>query len=125
MMKILKSLFWLALTCVLVVFVLQNGSELLRPVELRLNLFVKDLSPGSIPQYGLVLGALLLGFLIGGGWGVIQQLGLRNRLRETQRLLRDRENELDSLRNLPVLEGTALQADSRSQQASGSVQGER
>lgn len=120
MMRILKAIFWLGLTLVLLVFVLQNGSELLRPVEIKLDFYVKDLSPGSIPQYGLVLGALLAGLIIGGGWGVFQQLRSMARLREAQRLLKDRERELDSLRNLPVVESPFPQTGSHQGQAGGS-----
>ncbi len=120
MMRILKGVFWLVLTFVLLVFVLQNGSELIRPVEIKLDLFLKDFSPGSIPQYGLVLSALLVGLLIGGVWGVLHQLRLRAKLKETQRLLKDRENELESLRNLPVVETASLQSGSQPGQPGGS-----
>jgi putative membrane protein len=113
MVRILKGVFWLGLTLVLLLFVLQNGSELVRPVEIKLDLFLKDLSPGSIPQYALVLGALLVGLLVGGVWGIFQQLRLRANLKETQRLLREREKELDSLRNLPVVETASLQSGSQ------------
>lgn len=120
MMRILKAISWMGLTVVMLVFVLQNGTELARPVEIKLDLFLKDLSPGSIPQYGLVLIALLAGLLIGGVWGLSQQLRLRARLRESQRLLKQRENELDSLRNLPVVESASLQTGSQQGQAGGS-----
>lgn len=120
MMRVLRAVFWVGLTFVLLVFVLQNGSEMARPVEIKLDLFLKDLSPGSVPQYGLVLSALLAGLLIGGVWGLLRELRLRARLRETQRLLKDRENELDSLRNLPVVEGPSLQKGSQPGQAGGS-----
>lgn len=119
MMRVVKAVFWVGLTFVLLVFVLQNGAELARPVEIKLDLFLKDLSPGSIPQYGLVLGVLLAGLLIGGLWGLFQQLRLRARLREAQRLLKERENELDSLRNLPVVESASVQTGSQPVQASG------
>ncbi len=120
MIRVLKSIFWVGILCLVIVFALQNGAELVRPVEIRFDLFVKDLSPGAIPQYGLVLSALLIGLLVGGVWGLIQQLSTRARLRETQRLLRDKEKELDSLRNLPVVDSSSVPAGTYPAQAVGS-----
>ncbi len=121
MMRVLRSILLVVLIGLMLVFVLQNSSELVRPVEIKLDLFLKDLSPGPVPQYGLVLGALLAGILIGGIWGLLQQLGLRSRLRETKKLLKERESELDSLRNLPVVETSSLPVGSQSGQGSGST----
>lgn len=113
MMRVMKSLFWVIVVAVLLIFVLQNGSALTAPVEIRLNLFLKDFSPGALPLYGFGLVAFLVGLLLGGGWGVLQQLKLRGRIREAQRLLQERERELSSLRNLPIVEGSAPSRDSQ------------
>lgn len=113
MMRVIKSLFWVIVVAVLLTFVLQNGPRLTEPVEIRLDLFLKDLSPGALPLYGFGLVAFLVGLLLGGGWGVLQQLRLRGRIREAQRLIQERERELSSLRNLPVVEASVPSVDSK------------
>jgi len=58
-----------------------------------------------LPLYGVLLFAFLLGFCIGGTWWLVNHLRLRAQFKRVNRLLMEKERELDSLRNLPVLEG--------------------
>jgi uncharacterized integral membrane protein len=103
-MRIIRSILWLLVVVLLLVFVVQNNDELGKGVSLRMTLFVQEIPVGVIPMYGVMIFCLLAGLLLGGGWGVFQQLRLRGQLRRAVRLLSEKEKELDSLRNLPVLE---------------------
>ncbi|MGQ9859822.1 MAG: hypothetical protein ACUVS3_14225 [Thermodesulfobacteriota bacterium] len=117
MMRAIKTLFWVIAVAVVLTFVLQNGTVLTAPVEFKLNLFVKDLSPGVLPLYGFGLVSFLVGILLAGGWGALQQIKLRGRIREARRLLQEKDRELSSLRNLPVVEGPTSQGGQTSQGA--------
>jgi uncharacterized integral membrane protein len=103
-MRIIKSVASLLLVAVLLIFVMQNSAALVAPVTLQMDLWVRDFSPGPIPVYGVLLFSFAGGLLLGGFWALGQRIRVRRQLREMQRLVTEKEKELTSLRNLPMLE---------------------
>jgi putative membrane protein len=106
-MKYVKNILLLIVVVLLVVFVLQNGKQLTEPVHFRLGLYLKAISTGPAPLYSVLLLAFFLGLLIGAVLGWIHRLRRRAEVRRLNRLLMEKDRELNSLRNLPVLEGEA------------------
>ena len=103
-MRVIRGFLTLLVVVVLLVFVIQNGGVLASNVTLRLDLFLSDLSPQPVALYGLLLIAFLVGLMLGGTWWLATHLRLRSQFRRLSRLLAEKERELNSLRNLPVLE---------------------
>jgi lipopolysaccharide assembly protein A len=103
-MRVIRGVLTLLFVVVLLVFVIQNGGVLASSVALRLDLFLSDLSPQPVALYGLLLIAFLVGLILGGTWWLATHLRLRSQFRRLTRLLAEKERELNSLRNLPVLE---------------------
>jgi putative membrane protein len=104
-MRIFKNVLLSLVAVLLFVFVLQNGGELTKPVDFSLDLWVKDLSLGPSPLYSVLLVTFFLGLLISGVLGLIHHLRRRAEYKRVNRLLIEKDQELNSLRNLPVLEG--------------------
>ncbi len=104
-MRSIKSVLSLLVVALLLVFVLQNGGVLGKQEQFRLDLLLRDFSPGPVPLYGVLLLAFVLGFCIGGTWWLGNHLRLRAQFKRVNRLLVEKGRELNSLRNLPVLEG--------------------
>jgi putative membrane protein len=104
-MRTVKTLLLLLLVVLIFIFVNQNLEELARSVHFRLNLYVIDLSPGALPMYAVLLITFLLGLLISGVVGMIRRIRLKSQCKRLRRILDEKEKELNSLRNLPVLEG--------------------
>jgi putative membrane protein len=103
-MKAVKSIVSLLGVALLLVFVLQNSEVLSTPVSLTLDLFMKDFSPGPLPLYVLLFLIFFLGLIISGTVALLDRLRSRAQLRRLNRALTEKERELNSLRNLPVLE---------------------
>jgi uncharacterized integral membrane protein len=104
----MKPVKWLALLLsmvLLIVFLFQNYEAFLAATTLEFRLRVlPPLNSGPIPLYALILGSIF-----GGGVMTTLYLGLGNlRLRKTLRSLKRQNNslqeELKSLRNLPITE---------------------
>jgi uncharacterized integral membrane protein len=104
-MKAVKWVVLLLLAMLLIIFLFQNYEAFLSPTTLEFRLRVlPPLNSGPIPLYALILGSIF-----GGGVMTVVYLGLDNfRLRGTLRSLRRQNNslqeELKSLRNLPITE---------------------
>lgn len=104
MIKAVRTLFWLLVMVVLVTFLFQNASLLVKTEHVRLNLLIRDFSSEDVPIYGIVLIAFLVGLGLGGGWGLLGQIKAKRQVREINKVLAERERELSSLRNLPIVE---------------------
>lgn len=116
-MKYVKNVLLLLVVVLLVIFVLQNGEQLTKPVDFRLDLYVEEVSLGPSPLYSVLLITFFTGLLISGVLGWIQRLRRRAENKRLNRLLMEKDRELNSLRNLPVLEG-----ESQAEEASSASQ---
>lgn len=103
-MKILRSVAGAVIAVVILVFILQNGQELVEPVDFRLDLALVDLSPGQVPLYSILITLFFAGVLISAVVAWVHHFRLRRRFKRLIKELEEKERELDSLRNLPVLE---------------------
>jgi uncharacterized integral membrane protein len=104
-MKPVKWVVLLLLIVLLIAFLIQNIDAILAPTTFEFKLFgLLHVSSKPIPLYGLILGSIF-----GGGLMTAVYLGLGNfRLRKSLRSLKrqnsDLQEELNSLRNLPITE---------------------
>ena len=108
-MKPVKWVVLLLLIVLLIVFLIQNIDAILAPTTFEFKLFgLLHVSSKPIPLYGLILGSIF-----GGGLMTAIYLGLGNfRLRSSLRSLQKQKNslqeELKSLRNLPITEAEVV-----------------
>ncbi len=108
-MKPVKWVVLLLLIVLLIVFLIQNIDAILAPTTFEFKLFgLLHVSSKPIPLYGLILGSIF-----GGGLMTVIYLGLGNfRLRSSLRSLQKQKNslqeELKSLRNLPITEAEVV-----------------
>jgi|Deesub1362B_J571_1020462.scaffolds.fasta_scaffold09422_2 uncharacterized integral membrane protein len=103
-MKIVRSVVGAVIAVVVIVFILQNGQALVERVDFRLDLALVDLSPGQVPLYSILITLFFAGVLISAMVAWIHHFRLRRKFKKVIRELEEKERELDSLRNLPVLE---------------------
>jgi uncharacterized integral membrane protein len=104
-MKSVKAVLWALISVLILVFLFQNREMLLTESTLELNLFgpLKFRST-PIPLYAAILGALLLGVIGTALYCGIGNYRLHQRLRVLQRQNDSLQEELKSLRNLPITE---------------------
>jgi uncharacterized integral membrane protein len=103
-MKAIKSILSVIIVVLILIFVLQNSAELSKNVSFHLNLYLKDVSPGELPLYSALLCSFFLGVCFGGVLGLANRLRHRAQFRKLNRLIVEKDRELNSLRNLPVME---------------------
>lgn len=99
-MKWLKTLLWMVLFLVAVLFAVQNREEvIIRFAFLPLpNYLWFQLPETPLPLFVILLGSLLLGVLIGGLSDVLRRVQLRRDLREHGKTIQRLEQEIESLR---------------------------
>ena len=104
-MKALKAMFWGLLMLLLIVFLFQNREALLYKTTLEFALLgpVKFRSI-PIPLYSLILVALFLGVLVSALYCGLGNYRLHQALRSLERKNDSLQEELKSLRNLPITE---------------------
>lgn len=98
-MRWLRTILWMILFCVAVLFSIQNRGE----VTLRFGLYpLRDLVWMELPQVPLflvILFSIFLGLLIGGLADSYRRFQLKRTLRQNQKTIERLEKEVNSLRS--------------------------
>jgi uncharacterized integral membrane protein len=104
-MKSLKPIFWGLLLVLGIIFFVQNIEALTHKTRLEFVLF-GPLRLRSVPMslYVFILIAFLLGLLVSAVYGFVEIYRLRQALRAMKRQNQGLQEELTSLRNLPITE---------------------
>jgi uncharacterized integral membrane protein len=104
-MKAVKWVVMLLLMVLLIVFLFQNYEAFLSATTLELRLpALPPLTSRPIPLYGLILGSVFGGGLMTALYLGLGNFRLRRTLRSVQRQNGSLQEELKSLRNLPITE---------------------
>lgn len=96
-MKFLKSIGTALLFLLAITFSLKNNEMVAIKYYFQLESF-------DLPLYLLVFFSVILGILIGGIEGVIERIKSGNVIRKLKKEMKKKEEELTSLRNLPLTE---------------------
>ena len=104
-MKPVKWVVLLLLMVLLIAFLVQNIDEILAATTFEFKLFgLVHFSSKPIPLYALILGSIFGGGLMTAIYLGLGNFRLRNSLRSLQRQNSSLQEELKSLRNLPITE---------------------
>jgi uncharacterized integral membrane protein len=103
-MKVTKAILLIMIVVLVFVFTIQNRETLSSPSSFRLHLYVKEFATGEVPFYSVLIICFFAGLLISGVLGWIYRFRLQTECKAIKGRLEEKEKELNSLRNLPVLE---------------------
>ena len=104
-MKPIKVVGLLFIVVLLVAFLFQNYNAFLATTTLEFRVFgLRDFRSMPIPLYGLILGAIFGGGVVTALYLGLGNFRLRGTLRSLQRQNHSLQEELKSLRNLPITE---------------------
>lgn len=104
-MKPVKVVVFLLLLVLLVAFLFQNQDAFLAGTTLEFRLLgFLHLSSKPIPLYGLILGSIFGGGLLAALYIGLGNFRLRSTIRSLERQTSSLQEELKSLRNLPITE---------------------
>ena len=103
-MRYVKLFFLVLFLGVAVLFLIQNYETLTRQFQLELNFYFFALLGPALPLYIVILGAFLLGVALSLIFFLMDKITSAGQLKACRRKLARLEQEVTSLRNLPLLE---------------------
>ena len=101
-MKHLRFILAIILMLVVVVILVQNHETMSTQVEFRVDLLTLQLRSSMLSLYYVVIITFLFGILISGLYGILERFRLKKQLKMVTKQLKDKDLELNSLRNLPI-----------------------
>ena len=102
-MKHLKFIFVILIVFILVILAYQNGEALFKTVQFRMNLgFFNEIRSPEIAVGLVMLMTFFLGVIVVGFCGIVERFRLNRQIKGYAKELEVKNNELNSLRNLPI-----------------------
>lgn len=103
-MRYVKLAALVILLAVAGLFFMQNDAVLTAPLELELDLFFLQFLGHAVPTYSIFIGAFLIGVLLSLIFLIVDKIHTSGQLKACRRKLASLEQEVTSLRNLPLQE---------------------
>ena len=101
-MKYLRFIIAIILILLILTVIIQNHPAMSTSVVFKLNLGFTEFISVPLPLYVIVLLTFVFGVLITLFYGMIEHYRLRRDLKALEKALREKDKELNSLRNLPI-----------------------
>ena len=101
-MKYFRFIIAIVLIVLVCAIIIQNHLAMSTSVVFRLNLIFTEFTSVPISLYVVVILTFVFGVLITWFYGMIEQYRLRRDIRVLEKGLREKDEELNSLRNLPI-----------------------
>jgi len=103
-MKHIKAIISILLMLLVVILVVENLQELSKTLILKVDFLFWDSKTPPMPFYLVVIIVFLLGILVAGFYGIIERFKLKKEIRAISKANREKDKELNSFRNLPIVE---------------------
>ena len=101
-MRHLRFVLAIVIMLTVVVLLVENYEAFSQKVFFRLDLFSLHYQSAPISMYNVVAVAFLLGVLVAGFYGMLERFRLLKRIRTLVNTAKEKDKELNSLRNLPI-----------------------
>ena len=101
-MKHVRMISLLLFVLLVVIVAIQNYMPLSTPVKFRVDLLFFDYESADIPLYFVAVIAFLVGLIFAAVYGISERFRLKKQIKTLVREAKEKEKELNSLRNLPV-----------------------
>jgi putative membrane protein len=101
-MRYLKTFIICLAVALAIVFMVQNIEPLSHLLSIHLNLFFVQFQTTPYPTYMVILLAFFAGLLAASLLGVVERHRQRGRIKSLNKELKNLNDELSSLRNLPI-----------------------
>ena len=122
-MSYLKAIVLSAVVALAIVFMVQNIEPLSHPLSIRLDLFFLKFASTPYPTYMVILLAFFVGLLAASLLGLLERYRLRKRLRQMRKEMDKLQQELSSLRNLPLTSDTITSPETAPAGEEGQAEG--
>ncbi|MCD6562157.1 MAG: LapA family protein [Deltaproteobacteria bacterium] len=101
-MKHIKLIIITLFLLLIIIVAVQNYAAFVTPVSFRLDLFFSRFQSVKMPISFVVVVAFLIGFVVAGGYGMFERFRLKKQIKTLTKEVKEMDNEINSLRNLPV-----------------------
>jgi hypothetical protein len=99
----LKIIVVVLVSLLFIVMAVQNDAAMSQKIQLKLDLFVFDeISTSEVSVYQVAIIAFLLGLIAAGFYAIVEHFRLKKQIKMLSAELQDKDQELNSLRNLPI-----------------------
>jgi ATP adenylyltransferase len=99
----LKIIVVALVSLLVIVMAVQNDAAMSQKIQLKLDLFVFDkISTSEVSVYQVAIIAFLLGLILTGFYAIVERFRLKKKIKLLSAELQDKDQELNSLRNLPI-----------------------
>ena len=103
-MKHIKAIISIVLMLLAVVLIVENLTQLSQKLILKVDLYFWDWSTEPMAFYFVIIIVFLLGILMASLYGIFERFKLKKEIRIISKEKREKDKELNSLRNLPIVE---------------------
>jgi len=103
-MKHIKAIISLLVMLLVIILVVENLEQLARTLTLKVNLYFWAWETPPMAFYLVVIIVFLLGILVASFYGIVERFKLKKRLRMLSKENREKEKEVNSFRNLPIVD---------------------
>ncbi len=103
-MKHIKAIISILVMLLIVILIVENLGELSKTLTLKVDLLFWDCKTPPMQFYLVIIIVFLLGILIAGFYGIVERFKLKKEIRIISKANREKDKELNSFRNLPIVE---------------------
>ena len=103
-MKHIKAIISIVLMLLAVILIVENLAQLSQQLTLRVDLYFWEWKTEPMAFYFVIIIVFLLGILIASLYGMFERFKLKKEIRAISKKNREKDKELNSLRNLPIVE---------------------
>ena len=103
-MKHIKAIISIVLMLLAVVLIVENLTQLSQKLILKIDLYFWDWRTEPMAFYFVIIIVFLLGILMASLYGIFERFKLKKEIRIISKEKRGKDKELNSLRNLPIVE---------------------
>lgn len=101
-MKHLRFIIGIIIMLLVVIIVVENHEAFSTKVVFRIDLLGLHYKSNEISMYIMVTISFLFGILIAGLYGIVERFRLKREIKKMRHISKEKEEELNSLRNLPI-----------------------
>ncbi|HUU41338.1 MAG TPA: LapA family protein [Desulfatiglandales bacterium] len=110
-MKHIKAMISILLMLLVIILIVENIGQLSQTLTLRMNFAFWGVETAPMAFYFVIIIVFLLGVLIASFYGILERFRLKSEIRRLSKENKEKDRELNSFRNLPIMESKAEEED--------------
>jgi uncharacterized integral membrane protein len=103
-MRHIKAIASILVMLFVVIIVVENLEQLSKTLTLRVDLLFWGVKTAPMAFYLVMITAFLIGVLVAGFFGIFERFRLKREIKRLSKENKEKDKELNSYRNLPIVE---------------------